>query len=181
MMKHDRPRLPARRVGHREKHQAAGMVGVADELLGAVDDVAVALLDRSGPQVGGIRPGLRLGQTERSDMLAGRQLAQPAILLCIVSEIVDDDAGGRIVHRNHGRNRAIAGGDFLQQQRIGHRVDLAAVPFRRRRRAKHTEPPELGNYFGLDPLLLLALGRQRCQPFLREAADHVDDKGIAVG
>ena len=157
------------------------MGGVADELLGAVDDVAVALLHRAGPQVGGIRPGLRLGQPERSDMLAGRQFAQPAILLCIGAKVVDDDAGRRIVHRHHGRDRAVAGGDFLQQQRIGHRVDLAAVPFGRRGRAEHTELAKFGDDFGLDALLLLAFGRQRRQPFLREAADHVDDEGVAVG
>ena len=183
LVDHERrqPLLAGARIGHREEHQAAGMRRVADELLGAVDDIPVALLHRPGLQVGRIRPGLRFGQPERADMLPGRQLAQPAVLLRVVAVVVDHDAGRRVVHRHHGRDRPVAGGDLLQQQGVGHRVDLAAVPLRRGRRAEHPQLAQFGDDLRLDPLLLLALRRQRRQPLLREAADHVDDQGVAIG
>ena len=43
-----------------------------DELLGAVDDISIALLHRPGSKVRGIRPGLRFGQARRSRRLPGR-------------------------------------------------------------------------------------------------------------
>ena len=48
-------------VGDGEEHRAAGNAGAGDELLGAVDDVAVAFFDRAGAKVGGV--GTRLGFT----------------------------------------------------------------------------------------------------------------------
>src|SRR6185312_3293863 len=165
----------------REEHQAAGMGRVADELLGAVDDVAVALLHRAGLQVGGVGTRLRLGQAEGADMFGRRQLPQPAVLLGVRPEIVDDDAGGGVVHADHRGDRAVTRGDLLQQKGIGDRVDLTAVPLRRGRRAEYAEFTQFTDDLRLYAQVLFALGGQRGQPLLREAADLVDDEGIAVG
>src|SRR6185437_3782451 len=149
-------------------------------LLGAVDDVAVALLHRAGLQVGGVRTRLWLGQAEGADMFGRRQLPQPAVLLGVRPEIVDDDAGRGVVHADHRGDRAVTRGDLLQQQGIGDRVDLAAVPLRRGGRAEYAEFTQFTDDLRLDAQVLFALGGQRGQPLLREAADHVDDEGIAV-
>jgi hypothetical protein len=166
-------------IGHCEEHQAAGVGGVADELLGAVDDVPVTLFHRSGLEVRRIGPRLRFGQAERPYMFAGRQFAQPAVLLGGVAVVVYHDAGRRIMHRDHGGDGTIAGRDLLQQHGIGDGVDLTAVPFRRRGGAEHAQLTEFGDDLGFDALLLLALRRQGRQSFLGEAADHVDDQGVA--
>ena len=130
---------PRARIGDREQHRAARHAARRDELLGAVDHVAVALPHRPRAQVRRIRSRLRLGQRERTHRRTGRQRPQPAVLLRVGAVLVEDDAGRRIVHAHHGGHRAVAGGDLLQQQRVGHRIDLGAVPFRRRGRAEDAE------------------------------------------
>ena len=148
-----------RRIGDGEQHRAAGHAARRDELLGAVDDVAVALPHRARAQVRRIGPRLRLGQRERPHRGAGRQRAQPAVLLRVGAVLVEDDAGGRVVHAHHGGDRAVAGGDLLQQQRIGHRVDLRAVPLRRRGGAEDAEFAQFADDLRLDGAGLLARRR----------------------
>ena len=171
---------PGRRIGDREQHRAPRHAGRRDELLGAVDDVAVALPHRPCPQVRRIRPGLRLGQRERPHRRAGGQRPQPAVLLRIGAVLVEDDAGGRIVHAHHGGHRAVAGGDLLQQQRVGHRIDLRAVPLRRRGGAEDAELAEFADDLRLDRAGLLARRSAGRQPFGGEPPRHVDDQGIGA-
>ena len=135
---------PRRRIGDREQHRAPRHAARRDELLGAVDHIAVALPHRPRAQVRRIGPRLRLGQRERAHRGAGRQRAQPAVLLRVGAVLVEDDAGGRVVHAHHGGDRAVAGGDLLQQQRIGHRIDLRPVPLRRRGGAEDAKFAEFG-------------------------------------
>jgi hypothetical protein len=46
---------------------------------------------------------------------------------------------------------------------------------------QHVTHTEFGDDFGLDALAPLAFGCQRGEAVLREAADHVDDQGVAGG
>ena len=165
----------SRCVGHREQHRAPRNSARRDELLGAVDDVAIALLHRSRAQVRSIGPGLRFGQREGAHVFAGGKLAQPAVLLCVGAVLVEDDAGRGVVHAHHGGNGAIAGGDLLEEQRIGDGVDLGAVPLRRRGGAEDAEFSEFADDLRFDGACLLAGGGVGRQPVLGELADHVDD------
>ena len=171
---------PGRRIGDREQHRAARHAGRRDELLGAVDHVAVALLHRPRLQVRRIGSRLRLGQRERPHRRAGRQRPQPAVLLRVGAVLVEDDAGGRVVHAHHGGDRAVAGGDLLQQQRVGHRIDLRAVPLRRRGGAEDAEFAQFADDLRLDGAGLLARRGTRRQAFGGEPARHVDDEGVGA-
>ena len=98
---HDESRDAARalvlRVGARHQREDAGVRRVGDEALGAVDDVVVAVADGRGAQRRGVRAGVRLGQRERGDQLAGRQPRQVLLLLRLGA--VDQDALRADAHR----------------------------------------------------------------------------------
>ena len=175
------PPLAGAAVGDGEEHQAAGMHGIADELLGAVDDVTVAFLHRPRPEVRRVRPGLRFGQPKRADMFPAGQRAQPAVFLGVTAVVVDHQAGRRIMHRHHRGHRTVAGGKLLQQHRIGDRVDLAAVPGGRGGGTENPQFAKFGDDLRFDAPLLLPLCRQRGETVLGEPADHVDDQGVAGG
>ena len=61
--------------------QTPGLGAVGDKILGAVDDVAVAVADRPGLLARGVGTGLRLRQRETSEPFAGRHLGQIALTL----------------------------------------------------------------------------------------------------
>src|SRR4051812_46969818 len=63
-------------VGDREHDVEVGDRRVGDPVLRAVDDPAVAILDRGRAHRGGVRAGLGLGQRERGRPLARRALGQ---------------------------------------------------------------------------------------------------------
>ena len=77
------------RVGHGEDRDEVGDGALADEPLGAVDDVVVAIADGARPGGGGVGAGLGLGQREGDEVLAAGQLREPAGLLlgCPAMEI----------------------------------------------------------------------------------------------
>jgi len=54
-------------LGVGEQDADAGLRAVGDEVLGAVDDVGVAVADRASLLAGGVGAGLRLGQGKASE------------------------------------------------------------------------------------------------------------------
>src|SRR5262249_12322142 len=65
------------------------VLSIGDEGLGAVEGVAVAGLDRSGPHALQIRAGARFGHRDGTNEFAGRELWQPTSLL-VLGAIVQD-------------------------------------------------------------------------------------------
>ncbi len=61
------------RVGHGKDDHRTGMPAGGDELLGAVDHVAVAVSPGTGTQAAGVRARLGFGQGEGADLRAARQ------------------------------------------------------------------------------------------------------------
>ncbi len=163
------------RVRHGEEHGRLADPGRRDELLGAVDRVALVRAHRPALQVGGVRARLRLGQGKAADALAGGEGLQPALLLLVAGEPVEHGADGRVVHRDHGRDRAVAGGDLDQRQRIGDVVGPRPAPVRVDGHAEKAELAQLRDDLGLDRARLLALARRRRQPRARIVARHVAD------
>ena len=110
--------LIARRVGrHDERRDAAlARVGVGngeddhglsalarrDELLGAVQDVVVAIAPRARAQAACVRSRLRLGQGKAADVRTAGQGTQELVLLRVVAELQDGHARDRIVHAHDG-------------------------------------------------------------------------------
>ena len=59
-------------IGDREHDHHMAIPARGDELLGARNDIVVAIAPRPGAQVGGVGSGLRLRQREAADPLAAR-------------------------------------------------------------------------------------------------------------
>ena len=77
------------RVGARDHDHEVGEDAVADERLGAVEHVVVALVDGGGADALQVRAGARLGHRDRGDQLAADQPGQPAPLLLVGRQRAD--------------------------------------------------------------------------------------------
>ena len=129
------------RVGRGARHhrEDAGLRGVGDVPLGAVQDVVAAILDRGGPQAGRVGPAVRLGQGEGADDLPGRQPGQVVLLLLLGA--VDDDAlrADAVVRGEEGPEGRRRPADLVRREDLLlHGEPHAAVLFRDR----HSEQAE---------------------------------------
>ncbi|KAG1444116.1 hypothetical protein G6F57_017894 [Rhizopus arrhizus] len=111
------------RISHGEDDHRLAAFARGDELLGAVQDVVVAVAAGPGAQAAGIGPRLRLGQRKAPDVFARGQRPQELVLLRIGAELQDRHAGNRVVHAHDRGTRAVACGNFFQRHRIR---DIAA-------------------------------------------------------
>src|SRR5439155_14011750 len=108
---------PGRGVGYRKDDRDIGVLPGGDELLGAVDDPAVALAPRPGLDRGSVGAGLRLGQAEGGELVTLGERHQEALLLLLRAVLLHCRAAQRI-HADDRRGGAVAGGDLLQRQDI---------------------------------------------------------------
>ena len=84
------------------------------------------------------------------------------------------------MHAHHGGDGAVAGGDLLQQQRVGHRVDLRAIPLRRRGGAEDAEFAQFADDLRLDRAGLFARRGAGGEALGGEPAGHIDDEGVGA-
>ena len=91
-------------IGTNHGDHEVGVDAVGDEGLGAVDDVFVAVTDRSSRDRGEVGASARFGHRDRGDQLAGCQARKPAITLVVVAQL--GEVGSEdVVHEGH----AVAG------------------------------------------------------------------------
>ncbi|MNE32408.1 hypothetical protein D3C80_1260190 [compost metagenome] len=173
--------LAGRRIGDGEDDHRAGVLAGGDELLGAVEHVAVAVATGAGAQVAGVGAGLRLGEGEGADLLAARQRDEEAALLLVVAEAQDRHAAHRVVHAHDGRAGAVAGGDLLQRQGIGLVAGVAAAQLLRYQHAEEAELAHLADRLGGIAMLAIPLLGERAQALLGELASHLADTQLIVG
>ena len=83
------PLWPAVGVGARHDDHQVGQDAVADERLGAVEDVVVALVDRGRADALQVAAGAGLGHRDRGDSLAADAAGQPALLLLLGAEAAE--------------------------------------------------------------------------------------------
>ncbi|MNF90364.1 hypothetical protein D3C84_729240 [compost metagenome] len=172
--------LAGRRIGDGEDDHRAGVLAGGDELLGAVEHVAVAVATGAGAQVAGVGAGLRLGEGEGADLLAARQRDEEAALLLVVAEAQDRHAAHRVVHAHDGRAGAVAGGDFLQGHGVAQVAGLRAAPVFRHQHAHEPQLAHLGDGLGRETVLAVPLGGKGLQPFPGELAGHVADLHVLL-
>ena len=146
-------------VRHGEHDDGVGDRAVGDPILGAVDEVAIALAHRRRPLLGGIRPRLRFGQAEAADLLSSRERLEPALFLLVVAVLEHRIAEERIVHAEGDADGSAAARDLLDGQGIGDGVHPRAAPLRRHRDSAETELEGLADRLGREPVLAIpALG-----------------------
>lgn len=141
-----RDALAARfRIGLRDDDDEIGDLAVRDEGLGAVDPIAVAVLQCRGADRLQVRSGARLAHGDRRDALARAELRQPSpsLFLGAVGEDIgqDDD----VVQRQRETLDAVAA-DLLDQHDVMTEVTARAAIFDRDRDAEQPRfarlPPE---------------------------------------
>ncbi|OPZ80478.1 MAG: hypothetical protein BWY77_01058 [bacterium ADurb.Bin431] len=117
---------PARGIGGGDDGVIAGYPPVGDKMLGAVEDVAVALEPGGGLDRPRVRSCLRFGQTESGQPLPGSQHGKvPALLFIGTGNQEGKGAEGRA---GQGQGDAAAGsGELFGDQ--GHLCDAASHPF----------------------------------------------------
>ena len=108
-------------VGQSDNHSVIALfvAQIADEALGAVDDIVIPVCHSGGLQGTGIGTCTGLGQSEGTQH-TGHSSGEVFLLLCLVAELHDD-----IVHQQvYGIGLGGAGAGFGQ---LGYGNDLAAV------------------------------------------------------
>ena len=129
------------RLGEHERD--VGEVAHRDPHLVARDRPAVVGLPGSGPEVGGVRAGVGLGQGEAAERLAGAQAGQPLTLLLLGSPRLDRAADERGLDRDDGAGRGVGAADLLDDQRVADVVEPAAAVLLGDRGAQVADLPEL--------------------------------------
>ena len=168
-------------VGDREDDRDIGGRARGDELLRAVEDPAIAVAHRAGPDRGGVGAGLGLGQTEAGEHLSlgHRHQEPPFLLLRAVAQHRHN--ADRVMHAEDRRDRAVAGSDLLKRQRIADMVGPGPAIFRRHQHAHEAEFPEFGERLLRKPRLAVPFGRMRHQLVAGEFAGRVAQQDLLVG
>ncbi len=139
------PGLPLVGIGHREDDRDLRVLPRGDELLGAVDDVMIALAPRARADRGGVGARVRLGQAEAADPLAARHGLQIFLTLRVVAVIQDRHAADAVMHAHDGRDGATTGRDLDDRSGIGDIIEPRAVPFAGHVHAHESKRRHLGN------------------------------------
>ena len=134
------PFLPAALSVTANTIATSALLAGRDELLDAVQHVAIAAPLGARRDRAGVRADVRLGQAEAAEPLAARERLQVVLLLRVGAERVDRPADDGVLHADDRRRRAVAGGDLLERDGERHVVDPGAAP---RSGHDHAERAEL--------------------------------------
>ena len=120
-----------------------------------------------------VRAGVRLGQPERGERLAGREVGEPLTPLCLGAEVVDRERAERVVRGDGDRDRRVDARQLLDRDRVGERVGAAAAVGLRDRHAHQPELRQLGDELVREPLLAVELFGDRRDLLERELSNRV--------
>ena len=153
-----------------------GVLAGGDELLDAVEHVAVAAALGARRDRARVGADLRLGQAEAAEPFAARQRPQILFLLRVGAERVDRPADDGVLHADDRRRRAVAGGDLLERDGERHVVHAGAAPALRARpcRARRARPARAALRAGSGARDPSARHSARAAP--RESAHRVADQ-----
>jgi hypothetical protein len=140
----------------RQHRHEVGPAAAGDEHLGAVDDVGVPVAHRAGADARDVAARARLGDGQRSDLLAAQHGGHPALLLCVVAE-VHDGGQGDAVRRHPGDHPRRAAPDHLlqgqqrQQRALARAAEVLGEPGGQDARLGRAGVEFAGEEFGLFP------------------------------
>ena len=115
-------------LGPREQHDEVRPCPIGDINFAPVDDPIVTVLACEGLDRRRVGTRIRLGQREGVDDVAVGDAWQILLLLCLRPE--GEQRSGQQGHRM-GRGREPSGGNFLENDRAGQRVEAEPAVFRR--------------------------------------------------
>ena len=158
-------------VGFRRDAIKVGVHAVGDEHLGAVEDVAVALAAREGADAFHVGAGIRLGDGDRGDDLAGDDAGHPFVLLRLAAGAEDVDRGHvGMNERGNGDARKGRAAELFGQHHGRERIHLRAAVARRIADAEKAQAAHAAQHLARHVALLLPGERVRLDLGLDEAA-----------
>ncbi len=125
--------------GLRPHHEYVGDRRVGNPHLGTGEPIAVGRLLGAGLHAAGIGAGVRLGQAEAADPLAGRKLGQIFLALVLVAIGIDRVHHQRRLHRIHRTIAGIDALDLARHEAVGDVARIGAAIFLRQRNADQAE------------------------------------------
>src|SRR5438477_1076765 len=143
---------------------------VGDEVLGPVQDPAVAVASRGRAHSRGVAARRRFGERKASDPLATRELRQVFLLLGIASVMQDRVDRERHVRAEHHAGRRARAVDLLDDQGVRQRVETRATVPLGHVRAHEAEGSHLAEELWRDLALIVDLSRAREDPLGRKFA-----------
>ena len=160
-------------VGGGQEDAGPQIAAVGDEDLAAVDDELVAFPLVHGGNATGVAAGVRFGQEEAADRVAGVQGGQPLFLLLLGAEGVDRAAAKRGV----GRDKYAAGtaglGNLFDDDGVGEHVETGPAVLFRKVAAEKAHLPHFRNQRVGDHVLFVDLHGNRLD-LLFDEITHAD-------
>ncbi len=166
------------RHGNHDRHLSVFAAG--DELLDAIDDVPITVLDGCCFQCGGIAAHMRFCQTKRAQHLPLRQRCQPLLLLRGIAITHQNRVDGAIGHADRRAGAAVACGNFFQHHRQGEVVQMGATKFFRHADAVSTQLRQPFMNLFREVVLLVPLGGMWPELLLREGTNGVADHFLVL-
>ena len=129
----------------------------------------------------GVGARLRLGQPERREPAAAREVGQPLPPLLLGAEQVDRQRPERVVRGDRDRDRRVDPRQLLDRDRVRERVGAAAAVLLRDRHPHQPELGELGDELVREALLAVELLGDRRDLLEREPAHGIAEQLVLGG
>ena len=162
-------------VGDGENDGDIAFLAGGDELLDTVQHPFVAFASRRGGDGAGVGADVRFGQAEAAEFFTTRQRLEPFLAQCIAAVFEQNHAGQRVLDADDGRRGAIGGGDFFNGKAEFDVAKAGAVPFFGHHHAKYAEFGQTLQRLAREGAVLVPLGGEGGDLFLREGAHRVAD------
>ncbi len=175
------PLGPDAGLGLGEDHRDVGEVAKGDPHLLAGELPAAVRLLCPGPEVRGVRAGVRLGEAEAAEVLARAELRQPALLLLLGAPVLDRAADERGLHGDDRARRRVAAADLLDDQAVAEVVEAAAAVLLGDRRAQVAHLAEHRRELAVELLVAVVLARALDDLPVDEVARRLRDQLLLVG
>jgi hypothetical protein len=169
------------RIDAGEDDREPGVRRVRDEVLGAVQHVAVALATGRGGQPAGVGADARLREREAAEPFAAGELGKKATALLFGSLVQDRPADERRVRRVAGARGAARGRHLLERERIRHVVEARTTVLLRNEDAERAELAEPRHDVAREPAGPIVLRRDRGDALRREGPHRVAELALGVG
>ena len=114
-------------VGHGDHNSHIAMLAAGDELLDALQHIAVTLTGGRGAQSRGIGPDMGFGEAKGTEHVSLRQGHQPLLLLFGIAVAHQDGIHRAIGDADGGAGATVAGRNFLQHHRQGQVIQACAA------------------------------------------------------
>src|SRR4051812_1202101 len=163
------------------KIRATCVVAHRDPHLRPVDLPAAVAFGRPRPLVGGVGPGVGLGQAEAAEPLAAAQLRQVVLLLLLGAPAQDRAADERRLHADHRAHRAVDGADLLDHQPVGDVVQARAAVIPRDDRPEIALFGDLLGEIDVEMVLACVLVGPRAHDLVGELPRGLADQLLLVG